>query len=74
VEECSGSSAGQALTETHESIARRKCVALPTAGVDSFRGGVLTDMMLALACLLQRQMARIEWSEEVDPVTIGLII
>ena len=36
VEECSGSSAGQTLTETHESISRRKCVALPTVEVDSY--------------------------------------
>ena len=36
VEERSGSSAGQAITETRESISRRKCVALPTAGVGSY--------------------------------------
>ena len=36
VEERSGSSAGQILTETRESISRRKCVALPTAEADSY--------------------------------------
>ena len=35
VEERSGSSAGQALIETR-TTSRRKCVALPTAGVDSY--------------------------------------
>jgi len=32
----SGSFAGQALNETRESMSQRKCVALPTAGVDSY--------------------------------------
>ena len=36
VEKRSRSSAGQAITETRESISRRKCVALRTAGVDSY--------------------------------------
>jgi len=36
VEERSGSSTGKAPTETRESMSRRKCVALPTAGVDSY--------------------------------------